>query len=601
MDAQAPLLDVRSLSVEFCSRRSNVAAVRDLSFTVRHGETLAIVGESGSGKSVTALSLMRLIEHEGGTITGGEMLFQPNGSGQIDLARLDEVQMRAVRGNAISMVFQEPMTSLNPILTIGDQVTEVLLLHRAMNRREAEKRAIELFDRVQLSDPERRMAQYPHELSGGMRQRVMIAMALACAPKLLIADEPTTALDVTIQAGILDLIRILQRDTGTAVIFITHDMGVVAEIADRIVVMRNGERVEAGETGSVFRSPQAPYTRALLDAVPRLGAGAPVYAAPAPPRDLSGKAAMIGERGSVLRVENLVTRFPVRKGPFRRHVANIHAVEGISLNLRRGETLGLVGESGSGKSTIGRSILKLVAPHSGRVHVEGQDITEFGPQAMRPVRKHIQMVFQDPYASLNPRLSVAELVTEPLAIHTSKSAAERREIAVGLLKRVELPVDSLDRYPHQFSGGQRQRLCIARALSSRPRIIIADEPVSALDVSVQKQVIELMRELQDEFGIAYLFISHDLAVVEQVSHRIAVLDRGRIVETGPTNAILADPRHHYTRLLLAAVPVADPARRGTRLEVVAPRERKSPMHPIGYVPPAQDFSDMGDGHLVAVH
>ncbi len=601
MDAPAPLLDVRSLSVEFASRRGTTAAVRDLSFTVNHGETLAIVGESGSGKSVTALSIMRLIEHEGGTITGGEVLFHPNGSGPVDLAGLDEVEMRAIRGNAISMIFQEPMTSLNPILTIGDQIVEVLLLHRDISRANAARKAVELLDRVQLTDPERRMSQYPHELSGGMRQRVMIAIALACAPKLLIADEPTTALDVTIQAGILELIRILQQETGTAVIFITHDMGVVAEIADRIVVMRNGERVEAGPTDAIFRAPQAPYTRALLQAVPRLGAGAPRYAEPKPPEDISGRAAVLAEQGYVLRVEDLVTRFPVRKGPFRRHVANIHAVEGISLFLRRGETLGLVGESGSGKSTIGRSILKLVDATSGTIHVEGRDITEFGPDAMRPVRRHVQMVFQDPYASLNPRLSVAELVTEPLAIHTDMNARDRRDVAADLLRRVELPVDSLDRYPHQFSGGQRQRLCIARALSSKPRIIIADEPVSALDVSVQKQVIELMRELQDEFGIAYLFISHDLAVIEQVSHRIAVMDRGRIVETGPTDAVLSDPRHDYTRMLLAAVPIPDPSRRDEGSRITAIRERKSPIQPIGFVPQQQAFAEVGDQHLVAVN
>ena len=600
MDAPAPLLVVRSLSVDFITRRNTTAAVRDLSFTVNHGETLAIVGESGSGKSVTALSIMRLIEHEGGTITGGEILFRPNGSGPIDLCKRDEVEMRAIRGNAISMIFQEPMTSLNPILTIGEQIVEVLLQHRDISRSDATRTATELLDRVQLTDPERRMSQYPHELSGGMRQRVMIAIALACAPKLLIADEPTTALDVTIQAGILDLIRTLQKETGTAVIFITHDMGVVAEIADRIVVMRNGERVEAGETEAIFRAPQAPYTKALLQAVPRLGSGAPIYAAPALPHDASGKAAMLAESGSVLRVDNLVTRFPVRKGPFRRHVANIHAVEGVSLHLRRGETLGLVGESGSGKSTIGRSILKLVEATSGTFHVEGINITDFGPEAMRPVRKHVQMVFQDPYASLNPRLSVAELVTEPLAIHTDMKARDRRDVAAELLRRVELPIDSLDRYPHQFSGGQRQRLCIARALSSKPRIIIADEPVSALDVSVQKQVIELMRELQDEFGIAYLFISHDLAVVEEMSHRIAVLDRGRIVETGPTDAVLNDPRHAYTRMLLAAVPVVDPSRRGERPKVQNLRERKSPVFPLDFRPEKQAFIEVGAHHYMAV-
>lgn len=597
MQASSPLLEVRNLSVEFRMRRSTFKAVRDLSFSVDEGETLAIVGESGSGKSVTALSLMRLIEREGGTITGGEAKFKPNGVAPIDLLALDEVEMRGVRGNIMSMIFQEPMTSLNPVLTIGDQLTEVLLLHRNINQSEAQKQAIDLFDRVQLTDPEQRIKQYPHELSGGMRQRVMIAMALACAPRLLIADEPTTALDVTIQAGILDLVRTLQTEIGTAVIFITHDMGVVAEIADRMVVMRHGERVEAGETRTIFKSPQAPYTRTLLDAVPRLGAGAPVYAAPKPDRSVSGKAIEVISDGNVLKVENLVTRFPIHKGPFKRHVANVHAVESVSLTLKRGETLGLVGESGSGKSTIGRSILKLVEPTAGEIFVDGREVTNLSAATMRPIRKHVQMVFQDPYASLNPRLSVADLITEPLIIHTTLSSSERRDVAAELLRRVSLPVDSLDRYPHQFSGGQRQRLCIARSLSSKPKIIIADEPVSALDVSVQAQVIALMRELQDEYGIAYLFISHDLAVVEQMSHRVAVLDRGRIVETGPTDAVLTDPGHKYTRELLSAVPVADPSRRH-RERVSRIRERKSPINPVGFVPPRQTYEEVGSGHYV---
>tara|TARA_R110000751_G_scaffold271365_2_gene371187 strand:+ start:29070 stop:30884 length:1815 start_codon:yes stop_codon:yes gene_type:complete len=598
MPTVLPLLDVRRLGVEFRSRRSITRAVKDLSFSISAGETLALVGESGSGKSVTALALMRLIEREGGTVAGGQAMFRPTGRAPVDLLAIDESEMRALRGNEMSMIFQEPMTSLNPVLTIGDQVSEVLLVHGKVRLAEAKEKSIHLLDRVQLTDPANRFRQYPHELSGGMRQRVMIAMALACSPKLLIADEPTTALDVTIQAGILDLIRDLQKETGTAVIFITHDMGVVAEIADHIVVMRDGERMEAGETRSVFNAPKAAYTRALLESVPRIGSGAPVYAAPGLQTSDPQHPQRAPGNEPVLTVDRLVTRFAVRKGAFKRHVANIHAVDGVSLLLRRGETLGLVGESGSGKSTIGRSILKLIPITSGRIVIDGHDVSHLSPGLMRPLRKHVQMIFQDPYASLNPRLSVAELVTEPLVIHTRLSGSQRRELAAELLRRVQLPVDSLDRYPHQFSGGQRQRLCIARALSSKPKIIVADEAVSALDVSVQAQVLDLMQELQEEFGIAYLFVSHDLAVVEKVSHRVAVLDRGQIVETGPTDAILSNPQHAYTKELLAAVPIADPLQKG-RVRTIKVRDRKSPMNPVGFEPVGQVFDELENGHLVA--
>ncbi|MGO4832321.1 ABC transporter ATP-binding protein [Rhizobiaceae sp. 2RAB30] len=586
----APLLDVRNLTVGFRSRRLSRLAVRDLSFSVASGEVLAIVGESGSGKSVTALSLMRLIEREGGRIENGSIRFRQQGDDVVDLVGLDERRMRAIRGNLMSMVFQEPMTSLNPVLTIGDQLMETLFEHRRLGSAEARRLAVEMLERVRISDPERRVRQFPHELSGGMRQRVMIAIALACAPKLLIADEPTTALDVTIQAGILDLIRTMREEMGTAVVFITHDMGVVAELADRVVVMRDGERVETAPTCGLFARPQAPYTRALLEAVPRLGSGAPVFAAPVSPPEAAGPR-------PVLEVENLVTRFPVRRGPFRRLVAEVHAVENVSLHLHRGETLGLVGESGSGKSTIGRSILRLVEPRAGRITVGGREVTGLGRDAMRPVRRSLQMVFQDPYASLDPRMSVADLVTEPLAIHSNMRSNERREHAAELLRRVGLDPDGLDRFPHQFSGGQRQRICIARALSSRPEIIVADEPVSALDVSVQARVIDLLRELQQEYGIAYLFISHDLAVVEKMSHRVAVLDQGRIVETGPTSLVLADPRHAYTKELVAAVPVADPARR--RAPRMPAPQRKSPVRPLGWEPPALHYASLPGERLVA--
>ena len=579
---RAPLLEIEDLSVAFPSRRRTVAAVRHVSFRIYPGETLAVVGESGSGKSVTALSILRLVEREGGAISGGAIRFRDEDGGITDLLRCDEAAMRRLRGNRISMIFQEPMTSLNPVLTIGDQLAEAYTRHQGRSRREAFALAGEMLARVHLPDPARRLHQYPHELSGGMRQRVMIAMALACRPQLLIADEPTTALDVTIQAQILGLIRALQAEIGMAVMFITHDMGVVAEMADRVVVLRRGEKIEEAEVGALFRSPEAPYSRALIAAVPRLGSGSPT---------MDGN-----QHDRVLDVEGLVTRFPIRKGLLKRVVANVHAVEDVSFHLVAGETLGLVGESGCGKSTVARSIVKLVQPAAGRIRVDGTDVMSLRGTAMRAVRRHLQMVFQDPFASLNPRLDVCDLVTEPLAIHGDLGKAARRDVAAELLRRVGLSPDHLDLYPHQFSGGQRQRLCIARALALRPRVIIADEPVSSLDVSIAAQVTELMRELQEREGIAYLFISHDLAVVERVSHRVAVMHLGRIVETGPTAAVLHDPRHPYTRRLLASVPIADPARK-RHVSVTEAIEVESPIRPVGYVPVERPMVDIGDRHF----
>ncbi|MEO1494936.1 MAG: ABC transporter ATP-binding protein [Pseudomonadota bacterium] len=571
-----PLLDVQGLNVGFHSRRRSLQAVRDLSFHVNPGETLAIVGESGSGKSVTALSLMRLIEREGGTIDAGTITFDGR-----DVTAMAEAELRDLRGNDISMIFQEPMTSLNPVMTVGDQIAETILEHNRLSVGRARAQALEMLQRVRLSDPEMRLSQYPHELSGGMRQRVMIAIALACRPRLLIADEPTTALDVTIQAEILDLIADLKTETGTSVIFITHDMGVVAQIADRVVVMRHGQKVEEAPTLQLFEAPAAGYTRTLIDAAPRLGEGSPVLAQTPPP---------------LLDVDTLVTRFPVRKGLLKRTIANVHAVEQVSLTLAPGETLGLVGESGSGKSTIGRSILKLVDPTGGQIRMNGRDLVPLSAAAMKPLRKDVQMIFQDPYASLNPRLKIVDAVTEPLVIHTDVTAEERRAIAAELIRRVSLPVDALDRYPHQFSGGQRQRLCIARALSSRPKLIIADEPVSALDVSVQAQVLDLLLELQQESDLAYLFISHDIAVVEKISHRIAVLHRGRVVETGPTDLVLRDPLHPYTKRLLAAVPVPDPT--ATRHTIPSAEISPSPTFPVGTLPDALIYQDLPDGRRV---
>ncbi|MGE8678609.1 MAG: dipeptide ABC transporter ATP-binding protein [Achromobacter marplatensis] len=578
------LLAVDGLSVEFGARAKPYRAVKSLDFTIGRGETVALVGESGSGKSVTALSILRLIERAGGRIATGAARFVPRDGREVDLFKLPESDLRRIRGNEISMIFQEPMTSLNPVMTVGEQLAEVYLLHQDISREEAWTKAEAMLVAVKMSEPHRRMTQYPGDLSGGMRQRVMIAMALACRPQLLIADEPTTALDVTVQAEIIDLIRDLQREVGMAVLFITHDMGVVAEIADRVVVMRHGDKVEENATVALFDAPQQPYTRDLLAAVPKLGDGSP-------------DEAVVQDRPNVLEVTGLAKRFPVKAGAFGKVVANVHAVEGVSFTLRAGETLALVGESGSGKSTTGRLLMKLVQPTEGAIRLVGQDVTHLSPDKMRDMRRHIQMIFQDPYASLNPRLHAWDLVSEPLKVHGGFTREQRRERAAQLLERVNLPREFLDRYAHQFSGGQRQRLCIARALSVNPKIIVADEPVSALDVSVQARVIELMKELQAEMGLSYLFISHDMAVVEKVSHRVAVMVMGQIVEIGPTQEVLHRPRHPYTQRLLSAVPIPDPARRHQRT-VRAARDIPSPIRKVGDNPQVPQLVQVGAGHFV---
>ncbi len=577
-----PLLSVRNLRTTFDTREGVLEAVRGLSFDVAPGETLAIVGESGSGKSVSALSILRLIEREGGEASGSAR-FQRRSGEILDLMTADDRTLRAVRGNEISMIFQEPMTSLNPVLTIGRQIAEVLVLHQHLKPAAALTEAEQLLAAVKIPDPARRVHQHPHELSGGMRQRVMIAMALACRPRLLIADEPTTALDVTVQAEILALIRALQDDHGMALIFITHDMGVVAEIADRVVVMRHGEKVEENALRPLFATPAHAYTRSLLAAVPRLGDGSPE----APKADAA----------PVLEVEGLVKRFPVRAGLLRRPVAMVHAVEDVSFVLKAGETLGLVGESGCGKSTTGRALMRLVEPTEGTVRIGGRAITGLGRDELRLARRDIQMIFQDPYASLNPRLSVEQSVTEPVAIHRPETSRhERRELAAELMLRVGLKKEHLDRYPHQFSGGQRQRIAIARALALRPKVIVADEPVSALDVSIRAQVIALLKELQAEMGLAYLFISHDMAVVEQLSHRVAVMQRGEIVEIGPSAAVFAASRHPYTQRLLASVPIPDPARRRPR-RIDEAREVASPVRRIGESRFSPPLVEVAPGHF----
>ncbi|MGE8127825.1 dipeptide ABC transporter ATP-binding protein [Methylobacterium sp. NPDC080182] len=600
-DPVDPILSVSDLTVSFRSDGRWREVVHGVSFDVGPRETVALVGESGSGKSVSALSILRLLPRDASHI-GGRVRFEGR-----ELLAAPEAEMRRVRGDSIAMIFQEPMTSLNPVLTIGFQIAEALIRHRGLSRSAAEAEALRLLDKVRIPAARSRLHEYPHRFSGGMRQRVMIAMALACRPKLLIADEPTTALDVTIQAQILDLIKSLQDEEGMSVLFITHDMGVVAEIADRTVVMYRGRAVEAGPTARIFSEPTEPYTRALLAAVPRLGTMAgrarpmrfPVVdratglAAPTPETPDTVRAA---ER-PVLEVRDLTTRFDIRSGLLGRVTGRVHAVERVSFSLAAGETLALVGESGCGKSTTGRSILRLVEPLSGSVLLDGEDITGLDAGTLRGRRQRMQMIFQDPFASLDPRLSVGAAVAEPLLINRLAAPREARRRAEDLLARVGLPPETAARFPHEFSGGQRQRICIARALALNPRLIVADEAVSALDVSVKAQVVNLMLDLQAELGLAYLFISHDMAVVERVSHRVAVMYLGEIVEIGPRAAIFGDPRHPYTKKLLAAVPVPDPARRGER-HALPDDEIRSPIRTPDYVPPERLYREVAPGHVV---
>ncbi|MEO9230635.1 MAG: ABC transporter ATP-binding protein [Devosia sp.] len=578
-----PLLSVRDLTVSVATPTGTVALVDRLTFDLDRGETLCLAGESGSGKSMTALALTRLLP-EPVQVSGGEARL--DGS---NIFALSETAMRGVRGRRIGMIFQEPMTSLNPILTVGRQVAEAVAAHASMSASARWDKARQLLDIVQIPDAERRLSQYPFELSGGMRQRVMIAIALAQTPDILIADEPTTALDVTVQAQILSLIRHLQQETQSALILITHDMGVVAEMADRVLVMRGGREVEHAPVRTLFATPKAAYTRELLDAVPVLGAMRGVA--------LPKRAGATDLRApAVIEVDDLTVRFDIKGGLLRRPVRRVHAVENISLRVQRGETLSLVGESGCGKSTTGKAIMNLV-PWSGSIRIAGRITDGLKPRAMKSILRDVQMVFQDPYASLDPRMRVGDLVAEPLLIHGLARGQELEDRASYLFERVGLSRDLLRRYPHEFSGGQRQRICIARALSLSPKAIIADESVSALDVSIQAQVLELLQDIQNETGIAYLFISHDMAVVEQISHRVAVMYMGRIVETGTRAQILENPQHEYTRRLLASVPVPDPTVR-RRLYMPYAGELPSPVHALNFEPEPSHFRDLGGGHLV---
>ncbi|MDA9240440.1 ABC transporter ATP-binding protein [bacterium] len=596
-----PIARFENLKVEFKTQDGPVEAVKGVSFDIAAGETVAIVGESGSGKSVSSLSLMRLVEYGGGEISDGRLLFDRGAAGPIDLRTMDPKDMRAIRGREIGMIFQEPMTSLNPVFTIGRQLMEGLRLHMGLSKAAARSRAIELLRQVRIPEPERRLDQYPHELSGGMRQRVVIAMALACEPRLLIADEPTTALDVTIQAEILGLINKLQKDTGTAVMFITHDMAVVAQMADRVVVMFRGEKVEEGPVEDIFKNPQHPYTQNLLAAVPKLGemrgqpTPKPLSLIGQPEKSLIGSVPPTEE--VLLDVRNLTTRFSVKGGFFRRKVARVHALENVSFSIKKGATLSLVGESGSGKSTCGRSILRLEEPQSGSIKLGDTDVLALDSAGLREARRDMQMVFQDPFASLNPQMTLADQVAEPMKNYNMAQGSELLDRVARLFDRVELPRAFMRRFPHELSGGQRQRIAIARALALNPKLLIADEAVSALDVSVQAQVLNLMLELQAELGISMLFISHDMAVVERVSHHVAVMYLGQIVEIGTRQEVFEDPRHDYTKTLMSAVPVADPRQRTLKADFES-KPIPSPIHPLDYDPGPTEYTHLGGQHYI---
>jgi peptide/nickel transport system ATP-binding protein/glutathione transport system ATP-binding protein len=569
------LLKVRDLRVGFGRNPVDNEVVKGVSFELAAGKTLAIVGESGSGKSVTALSVNRLVDFGGGRITGGSITLHRADGAAVDITAADEPAMQRIRGREVGMIFQEPMTSLNPVHTVGAQIEEAFRLNRGLVGAEATRAAREALERVRIPDAAQRLKYYPHQLSGGMRQRVMIAMVLASNPRLLIADEPTTALDVTVQAQIMALLAELREELGMAMIFITHDIGLVAGIADDIMVMQHGVAVEQGPLDAVLDNPRHDYTQHLLKAVPHFTSGNAVR------NDSRTRSA-----APIVTVDNLAVRFPLSKGLFRRRSGAIHAVDGVDFDLRPGETLAIVGESGSGKSTTARAILGLVKATRGRIEARAG-------RSGRPV----QMVFQDPYASLNPRLNVEALLAEPAIAAGQRLDAKLRERMVSLLERVGLSKEALTRYPHQFSGGQRQRLCIARALMLNPDVVVLDEAVSALDVSVQARVLDLLIDLQREFGLAYLFISHDMAVVERIAHRVAVMYAGQIVEIGKAAAVLGAPQHSYTRRLIAAVPAIERRRQHFTLDVT---QVPSLVRPSGYEPPAAKWREAGEDHRVRV-
>jgi len=576
------LLEVKNLVTEFRTEDETVRAVNGISFTLHKGEILGIVGESGTGKSVTALSVMRLIKSPPGKITDGQMIYHSKKYGAVDLVNMPEEQIRLYRGNEIAMIFQEPMTSLNPVYSCGDQVAEAILLHQRCTKKAAKQKTIDLFNEVQLPRPEVMYNTYPHQLSGGQRQRVMIAMAISCNPTILIADEPTTALDVTVEHTILELLKKLQCERGMSIMFITHDLGVIAELADRVIVMYKGRIVEEGSVWKIFANPQHPYTKGLLACRPPLNrryhwlptisdfmitrpdgtltesqftieqVTSKIIVSK---RERENRHKEIYAQQPILQIKNLKKYFPVRRGIFGRTKQFVKAVDDVSFDVYPGETLGLVGESGCGKTTLGRTILRLIEPTEGEILFEGKNIMGLPGSHLRPLRRHMQIIFQDPYSSLNPRITIGEAITEPMRVHKLyHSDLERKNWAMELLKKVNMDESHFYRYPHEFSGGQRQRICIARALALNPRFIICDESVSALDVSIQAQVLNLLRQLQKEFLFTYIFISHDLSVVKFMSDRMIVMQGGKIVEMGESDSIYTSPQTEYTQKLIAAIP-----------------------------------------------
>lgn len=557
------LLQIKNLTVEFQTDDGPVEAVKNISFNIPKGQTVGLVGESGSGKSVSSLAVMQLIPNPPGRVKSGQIIFDGE-----NILEFSDSKMRKVRGNRISMIFQEPMTSLNPVFTVGDQIMESLMLHKKMSKKEALERAIELLDQVGIPDPKTRVHAYPHEMSGGQRQRVMIAMAISCEPELLIADEPTTALDVTIQKQILELIADLQKKYGMSVLFITHDLGVIADIADDVVVMYRGDIVEKGTTEQIFKEPKHPYTKGLIACRPMLEnnpARLPTVSDFMTPDGVEIPYKAIGVEKTVrpltndnpvlLEINNINKHFPLHKSFFGRVTDWLKAVDGVSLKVHKGRTLGLVGESGCGKTTLGRTILRLIEPTNGDIVYNGTNITELNKEEMREMRKKMQIIFQDPYASLNPRMTVGMAIMEPMIIHRiGKNKQEQMDRAASLMEKVGLKPEMLNRYPHEFSGGQRQRICIARALAVEPDFIICDESVSALDVSVQAQILNLLLDLQEEMGLTYIFISHDLAVVKFFSDEVAVMNKGKVVEMSDAISIYKNPKDPYTKKLLDAIP-----------------------------------------------
>ncbi|TAL62536.1 MAG: ABC transporter ATP-binding protein [Bacteroidetes bacterium] len=588
------LLEVKNLITEFRTEEETIRAVNGISFNLHKGETLGIVGESGTGKSVTSLSIMRLVKNPPGRISDGEIIYHSKKFGQVDLLKLSEDEIRLFRGNDIAMIFQEPMTSLNPVYACGDQVMEAILLHQKCTPKSAKQKTVELFKEVQLPRPEQMMDTFPHQLSGGQRQRVMIAMAISCNPSILIADEPTTALDVTVQDTILKLLQKLQRERGMSIVFITHDLGVIAELADRVIVMYKGKIVEEGSAWKIFANPQHPYTKGLLACRPPLSKryhwlptisdfmitreDGTLTQNPytieqittkliVSPKEREVRHKEIYSTGPLLSVRNLKTYFPIHTGLFGSSKHFNKAVDDVSFDVYPGETLGLVGESGCGKTTLGRTILRLIEPTGGEIIYKGTNIRNLSAGEMRPLRKNMQIIFQDPYSSLNPRITVGEALMEPMRVHKlHENDKFRKDKAIELLHKVNMAEEHFYRYPHEFSGGQRQRICIARALALNPEFIICDESVSALDVSIQAQVLNLLRHLQKEFKFTYIFISHDLSVVKFMSDRMIVMQGGKIVEMGEADSIYNNPQTGYTQKLISAIPKGELDGIKTRIE-----------------------------------